>query len=60
MKNQEILRRSTSSTLNEIVDGERKFKEENEIDIRDEDEWQQLKDIVARIESKLIVKDVAE
>jgi hypothetical protein len=60
MTNQEILRRSTSATLNEIVDGERKFKEENEINIRDEYEWQQLKDIVARIESKLIVKDVAE
>jgi hypothetical protein len=51
-------RQSISSTLGEIVQGERIMREAG-MDVRDPDEWQQLKDIVARIERRLAanVKD---
>jgi hypothetical protein len=53
-------RQSISSTLGEIVQGERIMREAG-MDVRDPDEWQQLKDIVARIERRLAanVKDPA-
>ena len=53
------MRKSTLSTLDEIASGERNFKERHGIDISDSDEWQQLKDIVARIERKLLVNQQA-
>lgn len=55
------LRKSTKATLDEIVDREREFKEQHGIDIRDEDEWQTLGEIVRRIEEKITPKkDAAE
>lgn len=45
-------RRSTLATLDEIVDTTRALKAQG-IDPTDPDEWQQLCDIVARIERKL-------
>jgi hypothetical protein len=44
------------ATLNEIAVGEAEFKARHSIDVRDEDEWMQLRDIVARIERKLMAK----
>lgn len=48
-------RRSITATLNEIAEGERKLGGH----LRDDDEWQQLKDIVARIERRLASKVAA-
>lgn len=45
-------RRSISATLNEICAGEQDLKAKG-IDVHDEGEWMQLRDIVARIERKL-------
>jgi hypothetical protein len=49
-------RRSTLATLSEIVDGENALKRAG-IDVSDPDEWQQLGDIVARIERRLRAKE---
>jgi hypothetical protein len=46
------VRRSTSATLSEIVDREAALRLAG-LDVRDEDEWMQLRDIVARIERRL-------
>jgi len=48
----ESVRRSTLATLDEIADTTRALKAKG-IDPTDPDEWQQLGDIVARIERKL-------
>jgi len=50
---EDFIRRSTKATLDEIVDNERAFKKSTGIDIADEWEWQQLGDIVKRIEERL-------
>ena len=49
----EQARRSVSATLDEIIDGERILREAG-ADVRDPDEWMQLRDIVARIERRLL------
>jgi hypothetical protein len=46
-------RREISNTLQEISATERALKEQG-VDIRDEEEWQQIGDIVARIEQRLL------
>jgi len=53
MNDLEAMKRSISATLDEIALGERGFKEQHGVAIADVDEWQQLKDIVARIERRL-------
>jgi hypothetical protein len=50
----EAQQNSISATLNEIRDGEAAFKQQHDVDIAEPDEWMQLKDIVARIERKLL------
>lgn len=47
------VRRTTLATLSEIGDGEKSFEKQHGVDIRDDDEWMQLRDIVARIERRL-------
>lgn len=47
------VRKSTLATLDEIVEGEKRFKEQHGIGIADEGEWMQLCDIVNRIERRL-------
>ena len=57
----EFLRKSTTATLNEIIDREREFKEQHGIDLRDEDEWKLLGEYVRLIEDKITPKkDAAE
>jgi hypothetical protein len=48
----EDARRSIGATLNEIDQTEHDLAERG-IDVRDENEWQQLRDIVRRIERRL-------
>ncbi len=48
-------RRSITATLGEIVDTGNKLGDH----FRDDEEWQQLKDIVARIERRLAAKAAA-
>ena len=55
----DAIRKSIKVTLDEIVIRERAFIEQHGIDIRDEDEWQQLKDFVIRIEEKIKPKSEA-
>lgn len=56
-------RRSISATFDEIIDGERVMRDAG-ADVRDPGEWMQLKDIMARIERRLLAsmpaKDAAE
>ena len=54
--NEDFLRKSTVATLTEIVQGEKKFQKETGIDLRNEDEWKILGDIVRSIEEKLALK----
>jgi hypothetical protein len=49
----EIARKSITATLGEIIETERLLTEAG-ADIRDPDEWLQLRDIVARIERRLL------
>jgi hypothetical protein len=53
MSDNEPVRRSITATLNEICAAEKSLKEQG-IDVRDPDEWQELGEIVARIERKLM------
>jgi hypothetical protein len=52
----DAVRRSTLATIDDIKRGEREFKEQHGIDIIDEFEWMELRDIIARIERKLAGK----
>ena len=54
--NNEAVRRSTLATLDEIDAAERRMGGH----LREDDEWQQLKDIVARIERKIKPQNHAE
>lgn len=49
----EDVRRSITATLDEIIEGERILREAG-ADVRDPDEWLELRDIVARIERRLL------
>jgi hypothetical protein len=53
MSDNEPVRRSITATLNEICATEKSLKEQG-IDVHDPDEWQELGEIVARIERKLM------
>ena len=55
MSKLDTVRRSTVGTLDEILMGEADLKSRG-IDVSDPDEWQQLKDIVVRIERRLMAK----
>jgi len=55
----EHARKSITATLGEIVEGERILREAG-ADVRDPDEWMQLKDIVARIERRLAASIATE
>ena len=51
-------RKSIAATLDEIIAGERIMREAG-MDVRDPDEWQQVKDIIARIERRLMANSEA-
>ena len=51
-------RKSIAATLHEIIAGERIMREAG-MDVRDPDEWQQVKDIIARIERRLMANSEA-
>jgi hypothetical protein len=49
----EVNRRQITTLVNDVSSAERHFRDRG-VDIADEDEWMQLKDIVARIERRLL------
>ena len=55
----ESVRRSISATFDEIVEGERVMRDAG-ADVRDPGEWMQLKDIMARIERRLLASMPSE
>ena len=54
----ETRRREISTVITEIAQAERALREQG-IDIADQDEWQQLRDITNRILAKMTAKEPA-
>lgn len=55
MPDLEHVRKSISATLGEIIATEQLFRDRG-VEIADPDEWMQLRDIVARIERRLLAQ----
>lgn len=49
----DVRRRQISTLVNDVSSAEQHFRDQG-VEIADEDEWMQLKDIVARIERRLL------
>jgi hypothetical protein len=51
--NSEVRRRQISTLVGDVADAEQSFRDRG-VELADEDEWMMLRDIVARIERKLL------